>query len=154
MIEFTNEEYKKRVEKLPQDLKDALRFIVMEKFIWNIWVDYKLDHNIADSFKRNIHAVLIGLLPPHKFKDELIKDGMDQDIAEKIAQKTHYYVFREAKKGLTEIYSDIKIDPKGRVIVKKEDDYRLSHIENPEKIKARKKEIEEYQENDPYAESL
>ncbi len=156
MIKYTDREYKERVEKLPKMLKEIINSLDFLNFIYNTTINYKILYPIDKSFKVNLYAVLIGLLPPHKYKDELIKDGMDPELAEKVSQKVHYYVFREVKEELQEIYTEIKIAPRGEVIEKREKDkyHGLSSLDDPEKIEKRKQEIEKYEADDPYIEKI
>lgn len=156
MIDFSYKEYRERIQKLPKTLEKSVNSLEFMDFIGNVSIDYKLKGDLFFSFKQNLYAVMIGLLPPHKFKNELIKDGIDIELAEKISQKTHYYIFRENKEGLQEIYTEIKISPKGEIIKNKEEDnkYGMSVLEDSEKIRKRVEEIEEYKKNDPYAEKI
>ncbi len=158
MIKYTSEEYKKRVEKLPLDLKKMItEGWELRGFIKTVY-DQLLDlderkeleegvySNLQYSFKQNLYTVMIGLLPPYKFKDELIKDGFGIDLAEKISTKTHYYIFREVKTGLREIYSNIKITPKGKIIeIKEEERYSDFSL-----LKENKTNINKDEYNDPY----
>lgn len=111
MPEYTQEQFWKLYEKLPQELKDV---IFSEETANNIG-DVCERNNIEDEkiSEVTLYAgrVLLGILPPDEFQKTLEKEmKLKKEIAKKVAQEINRFIFFPVKESLAMLYK-IEIAP-------------------------------------------
>ena len=101
---YTQEQFWKLYEKLPQELKDALFAEETGNNISEICERNKAEENLGDIVDYVGH-VLVGVLPPEEFQKVLEKEiGLGKEIAKKIAQEINRFIFYPVKPSLEQLY--------------------------------------------------
>ena len=107
---YTNEQFWKLYEKLPQELKDALFAEETGNNIYDICQRYEIEDNLPEIVDY-VGRVLAGVLPPDDFQktlEETLK--INKDTAQKAAREINRFIFYPVKGALEELYK-IEIKP-------------------------------------------
>ena len=103
MAKLTREGFWKLYKTLPEDLKEALFSIDTQEAIINICklCDVEDDAEVAGI----VGDVLIGLLSPEEFKEEVKKKlNLDENKASKLNAYIQHYIFNPVADDLRELY--------------------------------------------------
>jgi len=107
---YTQEQFWKLYEKLPQELRDAIFSEETSKNIWEICER----NNIKEISKIGKYTgrVLLGILPPDEFQETLEKElKLKKDLAKKVAREINRFIFYPVKTSLEEIYKIPVVPP-------------------------------------------
>ena len=109
--EYSKKELWQLYEKAPQELKEAIFSEETAESIWNICLRNEIEDQRVPQISRRVGHVLLGILPPDEFQDVLEKEvKLEKDVAKKVAQEIHRFVFYPVKTNLEELYK-IEITP-------------------------------------------
>ncbi len=101
---YTQEQFWKLYEKLPQELKDAVFAEETGNNISEICERNKAEENLGDIVDY-VGQVLVGVLPPEEFQKVLEKEiGLGKETAKKIAQEINRFIFYPVKPSLEQLY--------------------------------------------------
>ena len=102
--EYTREQFLKLYKNLPFELQEALSSEETSNNIYDICKKYNLDEEI-EEFVEYVGQVLIGVLPPEEFQGALEKElKLKKDVAKKVFQEIHRFVFFPVKENLAALY--------------------------------------------------
>jgi hypothetical protein len=107
---YTNEQFWKLYEKLPQELKDA---IFAEETGNNIYEICKRNgvEEYLEEIVELVGQVLLGILPPDEFQEVLEKElKLEKEVAKRVSQEINRFIFYPVKSSLEELYK-ISITP-------------------------------------------
>lgn len=114
---YTKEQLWKLYEKLPQELKDALFAEETGDYIYQICQKNKIGNKTA-NITDYVGHVLIGVLPPEDFQENLEKElKIKRDVAKKVAQEINRFVFYPVRPILEQLYK-IGIRPSEKPVEK------------------------------------
>lgn len=107
---YTPEQFWELYKKLPQELKDALFAEETGNNIYEICKRNEIEENL-DEIVDLVGQVLLGVLPPEEFQETLEKElKLEKELAKKVSQEIHRFIFYPVKTSLEEIYR-IEIAP-------------------------------------------
>jgi hypothetical protein len=103
--EYSKEELWKLYEKLPQELKEAIFSEETAEDIWNICERNGIEDERVSGVARYTGRVLMGLIPPDEFQENLEKElKLKKSQAKKLAQEINRFIFFPVKASLEKIY--------------------------------------------------
>jgi hypothetical protein len=109
--EYTKEELWKIVEKLPDELKEAIFSEKTAEDIFNICARNGIEDERISKVAKYVGRVLMGLLPPNEFEEILEKEvGIKKETAKSIKREVEMLIFYPVRNRLEEIYK-IEIAP-------------------------------------------
>jgi hypothetical protein len=109
--EYTKEELWKIIEKLPDELKEAVFSEKTAEDIFNICTRNGIEDERLSKVAKYVGRVLMGLLPPNEFEEILEKEvGIGKEAAKSIRRDVEMLIFYPVRKQLEEIYK-IEISP-------------------------------------------
>jgi len=107
---LTREQCWQLYQKLPQELKDALFAEETTDDIYDICKRNRILEKLSPIVEY-VGQVLIGVLPPEEFQETLEKEvKLKKEVAKKVAQEIHRFIFFPVKSSLEELYK-IEIAP-------------------------------------------
>jgi hypothetical protein len=114
---YTREQFWKLYEKLPQELKDALFAEETGNNIYEVCKRNGVEEKLGEVVDL-VGEVLLGLLPPNEFQGALEKEvGLKEEVAKRVAQEIHRFIFFPVKASLEELYK-IEITPSKKPEIK------------------------------------
>lgn len=103
--EYTEEEFWKLYEKLPQELKDAIFSGETADRIRSICERYNIEEKNIPEMAKQIGNVLLGLLPPDDFSNVLeLELKIDKEVTEKMMREINRFIFYPIKPALEQLY--------------------------------------------------
>jgi hypothetical protein len=109
--EYTKEELWKIIEKLPDELKEAVFSEKTAEDIFNICTRNGIEDERMSKVAKYVGRVLMGLLPPSEFEETLEREvGIEKKAAKGINREVEMLIFYPVRKQLEEIYK-IGISP-------------------------------------------
>jgi hypothetical protein len=109
--EYTKEELWKLYKKLPKELQEAIFAEETADHIYEICERYEVPEEKVPEIAKEVGNVLLGLLPPNEFQEILEKEiKLEREIAKRVAQEIHRFIFYPVKSSLEELYK-IEIAP-------------------------------------------
>jgi hypothetical protein len=112
--EYTKEELWKIIEKLPDELKEAVFSEKTAEDIFNICTRNGIEDERMSKVAKYVGRVLMGLLPPSEFEETLEKEvGIEKEVAKGIKREVEMLIFYPVRTRLEEIYK-IEIAPPAR----------------------------------------
>lgn len=127
--EYTNEQFWKLYEKLPQELKDALFAQETGDSIYEICQKYE-----ATDYLQEISwltgQVLVGLVLPQEFSAEIQKLGVAKESAELIAREINRSVFYPVKPALEQLHR-MEIEVSAKVVTPQPQEIQEEKPEEP-----------------------
>jgi len=152
--EYTNEEKRKLLERLPEELKEALFSEKTTDAIFNVCDRNEVEEDKIPKISEYVGQVLLGILPFEDFERALKeKVGLNVQKAKKVSSEMFHFVFYPVKEALASLYrSEIPISEKPGTETLPE---TKPPIKPPpgEKIKEEEK-IEETKKEDVYREPI
>jgi len=116
---YTQEQFWKLYEKLPQELKDAVFAEETENNISEICKKNEIEDNLGDVADY-VGQVLVGVLPPEEFQEVLEKElGFKKEVAKKITQEINRFIFYPVKPAMEQLYK-MEITPLEKLTAKPE----------------------------------
>ena len=113
---YNKEKFWELYKKLPQELQDAL---FAEETGNNIYEICKRNE-VLESLDQVVDitgSVLMGLLPPEEFQENLEKElKLKKDVAKKLTQEVNRFIFYPVKTSLNQLYK-IEIAPPAQMKV-------------------------------------
>lgn len=110
MKKYTKDQFWKLYAKLPQELQDALFAEETGNNIFEICKRNRIEDNL-DQIVEYVGQVLVGVLPPKDFQENLEKElKLKKETAKKVAQEINRFIFYPVKPTLEELYK-IEIVP-------------------------------------------
>ncbi len=101
---YTQEQFWKLYEKLPQELKDALFAEETGNNISEICERNKIEEDL-EAIVDYVGQVLVGVLAPEDFQENLEKEmGFKKEIAKKVAQEINRFIFYPVKPALEQLF--------------------------------------------------
>ena len=101
---YTSEQFWELYEKLPQELKDALFAEETGNNIFEICKRNKIEDNL-DQIVEYVGQVLVGVLPPEDFQENLEKElKLKKDIAKKVSQEINRFILYPVRPALEQLY--------------------------------------------------
>jgi hypothetical protein len=112
--EYTKEELWKIIEKLPDELKEAIFSEKTAEDIFNICTRNGIEDERMSKVAKYVGRVLMGLLPPNEFEETLEKEvGIEKEVAKGIRREVEMLIFYPVRTRLEEIYK-VEIAPPAR----------------------------------------
>jgi hypothetical protein len=112
--EYTKEELWKIIEKLPDELKEAVFSEKTAEDIFNICTRNGIEDERMSKVAKYVGRVLMGLLPPSEFEETLEKEvGIEKEVAKGVRREVEMLIFYPVRTRLEEIYK-IEIVPPAR----------------------------------------
>jgi hypothetical protein len=114
MPKYTQEQFRKLYEKLPEELKEAIFSTETADSIWNVYErnQIKKVSDLAECVARVLH----GVLPVEEFQKVLEKElKLKKDVAEKVFQEINRSVFFPVKESLATLYGKEFVPTAGKV---------------------------------------
>jgi hypothetical protein len=113
--EYTKEELWKIVEKLPDELKEAIFSEKTAENIFSICTRYGIEEGEKISkVAKYVGRVLMGLLPVNEFQETIEKElKLEKEVAKGINREVEMLIFYPVKNQLEEIYK-VEIAPPAR----------------------------------------
>ena len=101
---YTQEQFWKLYEKLPQELKDALFAEETGNNISEICKRNKVEENLEEIVDY-VGQVLVGVLPPEDFQETIEKElNLEKEVAKKTAHEINRFIFYPVKPVLEQLY--------------------------------------------------
>lgn len=105
MANYTREQLRKLLIKLPEDIKEIFMSNETQEAVLKVLEDNDILDERGTKISALIRNVLFGLLPPEDFKESLKKEvGLKDDMAKKISQEINRFVFFPVKESLAQLY--------------------------------------------------
>jgi hypothetical protein len=109
--QYTREELWKLYEKLPRELKETIFAEETANYIGSVCERYNISEETISEAAKQVGNVLLGILPPDEFQGVLEKElKLKKEVAKKVAQEIHRFIFYPVKPALEELYK-IEISP-------------------------------------------
>ena len=103
--QYSQEEFWKLYEKLPQELKDAIFSGDTADHIVNICKRYDIAEGNIPNIVKQIRNVLLGLLSPNDFQGVLeLELKIEKEVSEKIFHEVNRFIFYPVKAELEQLY--------------------------------------------------
>jgi len=110
---YTSDQFWELYEKLPQELKDALFAEETSNNIFEICKRNKIEDNL-DQIVEYVGQVLVGVLPPEDFQENLEKElKLKKDIAKKVSQEINRFILYPVRPALEQLYK-IELAPSAK----------------------------------------
>jgi len=101
---------------LPSELKEALFAIETADYIYDVCEKNEVKDKQITEVARSTGKVLLGVLPPDEFQEDLEKKvGLEKETAKKVAQEINRFIFYPLKAVLEKLYKT-EITPPSRPI--------------------------------------
>ncbi|MFC1663528.1 hypothetical protein ACFL0A_00115 [Patescibacteria group bacterium] len=143
---YTREQFWNLYEKLPQELRDVLFAKETDSAIYDTCKRNEILDNISQVVEF-VGQTLVGLLPPEEFQETLEKEvKLKKDIAKKVSQEIHRFIFFPMKSNLEKLYK-IEITPPAKPSV-------VPSVKTLEKALLKEKPEEEAGKPDIYREPI
>ena len=104
--EYTKEEKRKLLEKLPEELKEALFSEKTTEAIFNVCDRNEIEEEKIPQISEYVGRVLLGILPLDDFQKTLEeKLGLNSEKAKKVSSEMFHFVFYPVKEALAVLYT-------------------------------------------------
>ena len=101
--EYTQQQIRQLLEKLPIELKEAFSSAETEEAIWGVCE--KNNINEVAKVTKLVGNVLLGLLPPDDFQNLIeIELKLEKETARKVAHEINRFIFYPVKPALEQLY--------------------------------------------------
>jgi len=119
--EYTKEELRKLLEKLPEELKEALFSEKVTDAIFNVCERNEIPDEKISEVSKLVGEVFLGLLPLEEFMEALEKRlRLSSEVARKVHREIFRFVFYPVKEALTSLYKAEIKPPTGMKVPKEE----------------------------------
>jgi hypothetical protein len=107
MSDYPKEKLDELYENLPVTLRDSISSSENANIIYNICTKNNItEEDIISKIAKNTCYVLLGILPPNKLKDSLLKElQLKNDAAEQITSEINDSIFLSVKEDLESLYN-------------------------------------------------
>jgi len=114
VTQYAQEEIDKALEKLPEELKDAIFSMETADTLWKIGERYHVMDKRYSEITKYVAYVLLGLLLPSEFQGILEKElKLQKQLAKDITRDVNRFIFYPVKLALEQIYSmEIQVSAK------------------------------------------
>lgn len=148
MVEYSREQFVELYKDLPEDLKKAMSSERTIDTTERLSDQEDLSDEEHHAFVKAIGDVLLGLVKPSKFKEELEKAGISKKGAEKINSSVQRFIFYPVRDTLAQLYEEELKIKKGPEVeeLKEETGEKEEKKEKQKKPKKVKKEGDKYRE--------
>lgn len=145
MAEYTKEQLRKLLIKLPEDIKEIFMSDETNEVVLKVLEENDILDERGTQISALVRNVLFGLLPPEDFKESLKKEmGLEDDVIKKVFQQINRFIFFPVKNSLADLY---KIETTAEV-ENQQTEQEETAIPNPES-KEKKSD-----KSNPYLESI
>jgi len=115
MAEYTKEQLRNLLIKLPEDIKEILMADETQDILLKVFEENNILDERATRISALIRNVLYGLLTPEGFKESLKKElGLEDETIKKIFQEINRFVFFPVKQSLAVLYKTEIIAEEGK----------------------------------------
>lgn len=115
-MEYSTKELEKLFEALPIELKDALLSEETAERIAQISHRYELLEEQTPELAKLVGKILLGLLPPEQVQEVLTAQlAVEPERAQYISREVNRFILFPVKEQLSELYSEIRFAPGGRL---------------------------------------
>jgi len=113
MVEYTRDQFLELYKDLPEELQEAMGSDRTTDTIKRLSNEEELNDEQHSAFVKLVGDVLLGLVPPSEFKEELVKADIKEESAKKIDQAVRRFIFYPVKDLLTDLYREKVEIPEG-----------------------------------------